>query len=258
MTIIESIILGAVQGLTEFLPISSSGHLVLFQKLFSINEPPIFFDTLIHVATLLAIIIYLRKEILYILKTLKNIDTIKLVLLIVLATLPAVLVGLFLQDKIDQIFNSLALVAVCFFITSAILFATYFFKNESKDLKNINWLDALFIGVFQALAILPGVSRSGATISASIFRNFKREDAFKFSFLLAIPVISGAFVLQFAKQGFNLLNGSPIVNLLGFVFAFIFGILSLNIIEKVLIKGKLHYFAVYCFLLGALILIFAR
>ena len=120
----------------------------------------------------------------------------------------------------------------------------------------MSWFDALFIGVFQAVAILPGVSRSGSTISASVFRNLKREEAFKFSFLLSIPVILGAFLLQFHKQHFHLFNGDAAQVLLGFLFSLIFGFLSLKIIEKVLVKGKLHYFAIYCFVLGILIIIF--
>src|SRR3989344_1962781 len=196
MTLIQSVFLGAVQGLTEFLPVSSSGHLALFQHFFSFQTPPIFFDTIAHLGTLLAVVFYLRKEIIYI------------------------------------------------------------FKNLKKDIKNISWFDSLFIGVFQAFAILPGISMSGSTISASIFRSLKRDDAFKFSFLMSIPVIFGAFLLQFTEQNFNLFNGGVLTNLTGFLFSAVFGFLSLKIIEKVLIKGKLHYFAAYCFVLGVLILIF--
>jgi len=258
MDIIQAIILGIVQGLTEFLPVSSSGHLALFQKIFGMAEAPIFFDTLVHLATLLAVVFYLRKEILHILETLKEKQTIKLVLLIILATIPAVLAGLFLEDKINSIFNSLSLIGVCFLITSVILFATKFFANYKKEEKDLNWFDALFVGVFQALAILPGVSRSGSTISASIYRGLKKEDAFRFSFLLSIPVIFGAFILQWAKQDFVLLSNGFWPSLLGFLFALIFGFLSLKIIERVIIKGKLHYFAIYTLILGMITLIFIK
>jgi len=263
MNLIQSIILGAVQGLTEFLPVSSSGHLALFQHIFSFSTPPIFFDTIAHLGTLLAVIFYLKKEIIYILKTLKEKQTIKLILLIILASLPAIIAGLLLKDKIEEIFSSLYLVGISFIITSVILFATKFFSAEGgsafggkKDINNISWFDSLFIGIFQAFAILPGISRSGSTISASIFRNLKREDAFKFSFLMSIPIIFGAFILQLAEQDFNLFNGSTFTNLTGFFFAIIFGFLSLIIVEKALIKGKLHYFAPYCFILGVLVLSF--
>jgi len=256
MNLIQSIILGAVQGLTEFLPVSSSGHLALFQHFFSFQTPPIFFDTIVHLGTLLSVVFYLRKEIIYILKTIKEQQTIKLILLIIVASLPAVIVGLLIKDKIEEIFSSLYLVGISFIITSIILFCTKFFKNEKKDINQISWMDSLFIGVFQAFAILPGISRSGSTISASIFRDMKREDAFKFSFLMSIPVIFGAFLLQFKEQNFDLFNGDILTNLAGFLFAVIFGFLSLKIVEKVLVKGKLHYFAPYCFILGVLVLIF--
>ena len=256
MTLIQSVFLGAVQGLTEFLPVSSSGHLALFQHFFSFQTPPIFFDTIAHLGTLLAVVFYLRKEIIYIFKTLKEKQTLKLILLIIIASLPAVIAGLLLKDKMEGIFSFVYLIGISFVITSLILFATKFFKNEKKDIKNISWFDSLFIGVFQAFAILPGISRSGSTISASIFRSLKRDDAFKFSFLMSIPVIFGAFLLQFTEQNFNLFNGGMLTNLTGFLFSAVFGFLSLKIIERVLIKGKLHYFAAYCFVLGVLILIF--
>jgi undecaprenyl-diphosphatase len=256
MDIIQSIVLGVVQGLTEFLPISSSGHLVLLQELFGIKNPPIFFDTILHLGTLVAVAFYLRKEIIYILKTITQKETIRLILFLILATIPAVIAGLFLQDKMEEIFSSIFYVGIFFLLTSVILFATRFFQKQTKDFKTINWFDALFIGVFQAVAILPGVSRSGSTISASIFRNMEREAAFKFSFLMSIPVIFGAFVLQLTKQHFQFFNGDVTPNIIGFLFAMIFGFVSLKIIEKVLIKGKLHYFAYYCLVLGLIVLIF--
>ncbi|MBI2054203.1 MAG: undecaprenyl-diphosphate phosphatase [Candidatus Staskawiczbacteria bacterium] len=181
MDIFQSIILGIVQGITEFLPISSSGHLVLLQKMFGIKEPPIFFDTLIHFATILAVIFYLRKEIWSVLKGLNKKENQRLVLLILLATIPAVVVGFSMKDEIDEIFNSLSLLAVSFLITALILFLTKFFENGKKNLEKLSWLDSLLIGIFQALAILPGVSRSGGTISAGFFRGLDRTSAFKFS-----------------------------------------------------------------------------
>jgi len=228
----------------------------LFQNLFGMENPPIFFDIMVHLGTLLAVVFYLRKEIIYILKTLKEKQTIKLILLLILGTIPAVFAGLFLEDKIDSIFTSITLIGMCFIITSIILFATKFFKNSKKETKDMTWFDSLFVGLFQAFAILPGVSRSGSTMSASLYRGLKSEDAFKFSFLLSIPVILGAFVLQFIKQDFMLFNDGILSSLLGFLCSIIFGFLSLKIIEKAVIKGKLHYFAFYTLALGLAILIF--
>jgi undecaprenyl-diphosphatase len=255
MDIIQAIFLGAVQGLTEFLPISSSGHLAIFQKIFNLKESPIFFDTIVHLGTLLAVIFYLRKEIVYILKTIREKETIKFIFLIIIATIPAVFAGLFLEDKIESIFSSMTLIGICFLITSIILFSTKFLAKYEKSEKELKWYEALFVGIFQAFAILPGISRSGSTMAASIFVGLKKEDAFRFSFLLSIPVISGAFILQFTKQDFILFGNNFLPNLLGFIVAIIFGLLSLKIIEKVLIRGKLHYFAIYTFVLGVLILI---
>lgn len=254
MDIIQSIILGVVQGITEFLPISSSGHLVLFQKLFGVKEPPIFFDTLIHFATLIAVIFYLRKDITTMIKNIKQKETQKLVALIVLGTIPAVIVGFLIKDNIEQVFSSLTLVSVSFLVTALILAITKFFENGQKYLKNITWFDALFVGIFQALAILPGVSRSGSTISAGLFRQLKREDAFRFSFLLFIPVIFGAMVLQITEVDFVSLQNNIIVNLAGFIVALLVGLVSLKILNIIMSKGKIHYFALYCLALGLITL----
>lgn len=256
MDIAQSILLGIVQGLTEFLPVSSSGHLVLFQKLFGFQEAPIFFDTLVHFATLLAVLFYLRKEIWQILTNLKK--SINLIWLLVLGTLPAVIFALLFKDYIENSFNLVWLLSVGFFITAALLLATKFIGNEKKDMQEISWLDSFIIGIFQAVAILPSISRSGATISSALYRGIKREDAFKFSFLLSIPAIAGAMVLQVFDFNPSNLNGGFWPNALGFIFAAVFGFFSLFILERIAQKGKLHYFAVYCFVLGALILLFVR
>lgn len=256
MDIIQAIFLGVVQGLTEFLPISSSGHLAIFQKVFGLKESSIFFDTIVHLGTLLAVVFYLRKEIFYILKTIKEKETIRFIFLIFIATIPAVFAGLFLEDKIEGIFNSMALIGICFFITSIILFLTKFFARYEKNEKDLKWYEALFVGIFQAFAILPGISRSGSTMASSIFVGLKKEDAFRFSFLISIPVILGAFILQFIKQDFVLFGNGFVQSLLGFMTAIIFGLLSLKIIEKTIIRGKLHYFAIYTLILGIIVLIF--
>jgi len=256
MDIIQSLILGAIQGITEFLPVSSSGHLVLFQKIFGFQEPPIFFDTLVHFATLLAVVIFLRKEIFSIAKDIKDKKNQKLIALLILATIPIVIVGLLIKENINQVFNSLELLSIAFLATAVILLFTKIFRNEQKSLEKLGWINSLFIGVFQALAILPGVSRSGATISAGLFAGLKREDAFKFSFLLAIPAILGAMVLQIFEISPESLIGGFAANFIGFITAAIFGFLSLKILERIIVKGKLHYFAIYCFSLGIIIFIF--
>jgi undecaprenyl-diphosphatase len=256
MDIIQAIILGIVQGITEFLPVSSSGHLVLFQKLFGLKEAPIFFDTLLHFATLMALIFYFRKEIVDILVNFKK--NINLIWLFILGTLPAVIFVLLFKDQVEESFNSVWMLSAGFLITAALLFATKFLREGEKDLHNISWLDSIIIGIFQAISILPSISRSGATVSSALYRNIKREDAFKFSFLLSIPAILGAVVLQIFDFNWQKLNGGILPNTLGFLAAAIFGFLSLKLLERIMVKGKLYYFAIYCFALGLVILFFVH
>lgn len=255
MTLFEAIFLGTLQGLTEFLPISSSGHLVLAQKFLGLKSPPIFFDVLIHVATLWAIVIYLRKDLIKLLSGLREKENQKLVFLVVLGTLPIVIVGFLLLDYIEKIFNSFLAVGISFLITSAILASTWLIKKMEKNLGGITYLDSIFVGFFQALAILPGVSRSGSTISAGIFRKIERTAAFKFSFFLAIPAICGALILNLA-QAEIFSDSSFLGGFLGFISAVISGLLALKVLEKALIKGNFYFFAIYCFILGITVLLF--
>lgn len=248
MNYAQAIILAIVQGVTEFLPISSSGHLVIMQKLFNFSQPPVLFDIFVHVGTLGAIIIYFKKELKIIIR--KN----KILLMVVIGTLPAAVIGFFLQNYIVQIFNSLRMVGISLLITAGLLFSSKFIKEPSRDFKYLNWKDALFVGFFQALAILPGVSRSGSTIVSGLWRGLKRENAFIFSFSLAIPAILGALVLQVPAlfdSPYFYLNQS----ILGMIVAGIVGYFTLRILEKTLKSTKFHWFSVYCLILGLIVLI---
>lgn len=255
MSIIQSIILGVVQGITEFLPISSSGHLVVFQKIFGLKEAPVFFDALLHAGTLLAIVLYFKKEIVNIIKNFWEKGTQRLVLNILIGTVPVVVVGFLIKDKVGEMFNSLLLTGISFLITALLLWLTYFFKKQTKSINDLTWVDSLFIGVFQAISIIPAISRSGATIAAGIYRKIDRESAFKFSFLLAIPALLGAFILQLFQGGVNVLESSFASYIIGFLVAIIIGLVSLKILEKILVRGKFSYFAVYCFVLGVVIIL---
>lgn len=257
----QAIFLAIIQGLTEFLPISSSGHLVIFQKLFGLN-PPVLFDILVHVGTLGAIIVYFLKPLLKISK--------HTLLLVIIGTIPAMVVGLFLQTYINQIFDSLRLVGIALLITAGLLLVSKRFKllnrrfkpaRQSLALKALaggypKWQDALFVGIFQALAILPGVSRSGSTIVAGLARKLDRETAFRFSFYLAIPAILGALALQIP----DLIGGQ--VNylsqgILGMIIAGAVGYEALKILEKTLLGAKLWLFGIYCLVLGIIIFLFS-
>jgi undecaprenyl-diphosphatase len=260
MSYSQTIFLAIVQGLTEFLPISSSGHLVIFQKLFGLR-PPVLFDILVHVGTLGAVVVYFRKELGKIILGIKNRHStyIDICLLVVVGTIPAAVVGLFLQKYIYQIFDSLKLVGVALLITSGFLFSTLWFKSlnrQNGQFKSLKWMDALFIGIFQALAIFPGISRSGSTVVSGLWRGLSRETAFQFSFCLAIPAILGALVLQIPElinSQFNQLNQA----IGGMIIAGIVGYLSLVILKRFLMKSRLWIFGIYCFLLGIIILIFS-
>ncbi|KPJ70892.1 hypothetical protein AMJ51_00730 [Microgenomates bacterium DG_75] len=244
MSYSQAIFLAIIQGLTEFLPVSSSGHLVIFQKLFNFTEPPVLFDILVHVGTLGAVLVYFRKELIKISQ--------KIIWLIVVGTIPAAIVGLLLQNYVNDIFNSLKLVGVTLLITGGLLFTSKQFKKFNRQFKSLNWRDALLVGAFQALAILPGVSRSGATIVSGLWRRFDRETAFQFSFYLAIPAILGALLLQIPDLIYSPC-GYLEQGILGMVVAGAVGYGALRILEKTLLSAKLWLFGIYCLALGFVI-----
>ena len=255
MSYFQAIFLATVQGLTEFLPVSSSGHLVIFQKLFGL-KPPVLFDTLVHVGTLGAVIFYFKEELAKVGIGLarKEKKSWRIVWLVFAGTIPAVIVGLFLRGMIDRIFDSLQLVGISLLVTAGLLFSTKLVKRNKKQFKYLKWPDALTVGLFQALAILPGISRSGSTIVAGLWRRLDRETTFQFSFFLAIPAIIGAVVLQTPDLIFSscayLTQG-----LLGMVIAGLVGYLALVILEKVLKEARLFFFGFYCAFLGLLTLL---
>jgi len=261
VTILQALILGFIQGLTEFIPVSSSGHLVLGQRIFNFKAPPIIFDILVHVATLGAIIIFFRKELISDTKDFfkaifqGNIKKIpKICWLVIIGTIPAAAIGFLLEPFLGKIFNSTILVGFSLILTSILLFSENFLKKQTKKITSTSGIDALIIGSFQALAILPGVSRSGSTIIAGLWRKLKKEDAFKFSFYLAIPAIIGAQALEI-RGLFEIRNGGFIPHFIGFITAFLTGILALKFLKKMVISKRLAYFGIYCFLIGSLAII---
>jgi len=245
MTLIQALILGLLQGLTEFLPVSSSGHLVIAQHFFGFLTPPVFFDILLHLATALAIIIVLWRPLL-------SLDK-KTFGFILLASLPAGIIGILLNSSITALFSSVKLVAVALLITGLLLFLTRYFFSQAKNTR-LTWKNTLFIGLFQAIAIIPGISRSGSTISAGIFAKLRPELIFNFSFLLALPAIFGAAFLQLKDLNFSSsLLGLPLA--IGFFAAFISGLFALKILKKFVSRGQFSFFAYYCLVLGFLLLV---
>jgi undecaprenyl-diphosphatase len=256
----QSIFLGIVQGLTEFLPISSSGHLVFFQSLLGLKEPLIFFDVMLHLGTLLSVVIYFRKDICEIVQGLgavlkkrhKNPPQVKLFLLIVLASIPTGLMGILFKDWFESLFSKPKWVGGMLLITGLVLWLTRWAKKEGKPLEQMGWFDAILIGIAQGIAIIPGISRSGATISAGLFCGLDRELSGKFSFLLSIPAILGATLLEYKKV--DTASGVGTV-LIGAAMAFGVGILALTFLMKIIKMGKLFNFSYYCCGMGILMII---
>ena len=252
MTLLEAIILGIVQGLAEFLPISSSGHLALGQYLFGIDDSNLVFIIVVHVGTLIPVIIVFREAIWELIK--KPFQ--KMTYLLLLATVPAAIVGIFFDDAIEAALGSMGFLAVGFVVTGLVLIGTDRLRKATKKSDEITYLDALLIGVAQAVAVFPGISRSGSTIAAALSRGIIREDAAKFVFLMSIPAIAGALLLQIIHvvRGNVLLEDLNFVSLgAGFVAAALSGYLAINFMLAAIKKAKLRYFAYYVLLLAAAI-----
>ncbi len=265
MDITVAIILGVVQGITEWLPVSSSGHLVILQHLFG-YENSTSYDIMVHAGTLLAVILYFWKDFIMIVKNflLTFVDITKegkrafvktedrrITWYIVIATLPIVVVGLAIQDYVNDIFNSLVLVGSALIITGFWLISTMWKKGREKmNIKNSIW-----VGLAQSVAILPGISRSGSTISTAMLLNVDKNEAARFSFLLSIPAVAGAFTLEFITIPFHELTSTA--NLIGFLTSFVVGILTIHFLLGVIKRGKFHLFAFYCWALGIAVVLYA-
>jgi len=250
----EAVLLGLVQGIAEFLPISSSGHLALFQRLFGIHEATLGFDVLLHVGTLIPVCVVYGKEIWALIR--KPFQ--KMTLLLIIGTLPAVAAALLLGDAIETLFTSMLFLAAGFAVTGVILLLADFLPSGHKEEREITWLDALLIGCAQGVAVAPAISRSGSTISASLLRGLKRETAARFSFLLSIPAILGAAVLQVKDMlsGGDVFAGIPATSLIaGFLVAMVSGYLAIQFMLRLIQKAKLRYFSIYLFLLAAFIFV---
>lgn len=253
MSILEALILGIVQGLTEFLPVSSSGHLVLVQKLFGIEEGAFVFDMALHLATLIPVMIVFRKDILRMIRKPFS----KLTALLAVALVPTVIIALLFGDFIEETFQSGQFLGIAFILTGIVLWFADKAANRKKDAKTASFPDAAFIGTAQAIAILPALSRSGMTISAALARGMSRDFALKFSFLLSIPTILGAAV----KGSYDLLKANepislqPVPVIIGVAAAAVCGYFAIRFLKRILEKGSLRVFSYYVVSLGTLILI---
>lgn len=261
MNWIEALVLGLIQGLTEYLPVSSSGHLAIGAHLFGINgEDNLTFTIMVHVATVLSTLVILWKEIDWILKGLfkfqMNEET-KYALNIVISMIPVGIVGVFFKDQVEEVFGSGLLIVGCMLIVTAILLTfSYFAKPRQKE--NISPLHAFIIGLGQALAVLPGLSRSGTTIATGLLLGDKKEKMAQFSFLMVIPPILGEALLDLLEglKGEEALGGiDAFPMLVGFIAAFVSGCLACKWMINIVKKGKLVYFGIYCAIAGAVTII---
>ena len=270
MTIFQSIILGIIQGITEFLPISSSAHLVLTPYLlgWSIPEEQIFpFDVLVQMGTLVSVIIYFWDDLKMIvfeflaqLKSGKIGETAnqRLGWWIILATIPAGIFGVLFSDKIEEAFHSPVATALFLLVTAALLIASERIGAKNRNLESFTWKDALWIGCAQALAVFPGISRSGSTISAGIFRNIKRPDSARFSFLISVPIFiaAGIFGIFDLSEMPDLENFLPAI-LVGFITSAVVGYLVIRWLLKYLSHRSLIPFGIYCIILSFIVIVFS-
>lgn len=257
MSWFEALILGIIQGLTEYLPVSSSGHLAIGQALFGMSDGAdnLMFTVAVHVATVLSTIVILWSEIDWIVRGLfkceLNAET-KYALNIVVSMIPVGIVGLFFKDYVEEIFGSgLLVVGFCLLITASLLIFSYYAKPRQKE--HISWKDAFIIGLAQAVAVLPGVSRSGSTIATGLMLGNKKELLAQFSFLMVIPPILGEALLDVLKmlKGEDVMGGIEALPLaIGFVAAFLSGCVACKWMINIVKKGKLIYFGIYCAVVG--------
>ena len=254
MNYLEAIILGIIQGLTEFLPVSSSGHLELMKAILgdkSLPEESLTFTVVLHFATALSTLVIFRKEVFEIFKGLfqfKWNEELQFSLKIILSMLPAVFIGLYFEEELESFFGGqILLVGFMLIITALLLLFADRAKNTSK---NISFFNAFVVGVSQALAILPGISRSGATISTSVLLGVDRTKAARFSFLMVVPLIFGKIAKDVMSGSINFQSEQIGALSVGFIAAFVAGLFACKWMIKIVKKSKLSYFSLYCFIVG--------
>lgn len=271
MTLVQAIILGIFQGISEFLPISSSGHLVILQHFFGIKEGNLFFTEMLHFGTLLSIAIVYFNDIINIIveffkmlvsgiknKRFKVVNEYqKLALLIILGSIPTAIIGLVFEDFFKKLYSSSMLpIGIAFLITGLLLWVANKKPHENKNVRDMTVLDSLIIGTFQGIAIIPGISRSGSTIIAGLFRGLNRPLATEYSFLLALPATFGAGlfgIIDVLKTNSMITVDGPLI--VGVLLSTIVGVLAIRFLIKILKKDKLHYFSYYLWIIGFITII---
>jgi undecaprenyl-diphosphatase len=249
MEILYTAILGIIQGLTEFLPISSSGHLVILQKIFGLKDGTLFLNLVLHTGTLAAVLVFFFSEIKDLFRSFsyqKNPD----LYWIVLANIPTAIIGLTLKQVYEEL-SSLWIVGIMLLITASILFLI---KNKQETAGSLTARKSLIIGAVQGIAAVPGISRSGSTIAVSLMMNVEKEKAFSFSFLLSVPAILGADLLiikDFVSGAAVIKSSFPALGI-GFILSFLTGLAALSVLKKFILTRRFHYFGYYCAAAGIL------
>lgn len=261
MSELDALLLGIIQGLTEFLPVSSSGHLELGKAILgdtSLPSESLLFTVVVHFATALSTIVVYRNDILDILKGLfqfKWNDDLKFSLKIILSMIPAAVVGVLFDEEIEALFNGNILFVGFMLIVTALLL---WLADKAKDTnKNVSFPNALTIGISQAIAILPGISRSGATISTAVLLGIDKTKAARFSFLMVVPLILGKIAKDIMSGDITTTSSNNLVLIIGFISAFVAGLVACTWMIKLVKKSKLSYFAIYCLVVGLIAIIVA-
>jgi len=276
MNTTEAILLGIIQGLTEFLPVSSSGHLVLFQQIFGLKEAELFFDVCVHLGTLVAVILVFHREIGNIIAALLRLVSLagqkdkfrqrvdsdpdaKMALLIIIGSIPTAILGLMFHNIADRLFSAPFFTGLMLVVTGSLLWLTRRARlnGEKTGLTGFSRTKAFFIGIVQGLAIIPGISRSGSTISIGLLLGINRETAARYSFLLSIPAIVGAGLLSL-KDGLSQVDPVIRLSLLGAGSAALVGYGALKVLLRMVKTGHLYVFAPYCWLVGILAIVLSR
>ena len=274
MTYLQAVILGLVQGLAEFLPISSSGHLAILENFFGIKEDSmLFFAVMLHFGTLLSVFVVFWKDIVELFKelilTIKDLigrkglrlderPIRKLGVMIIVSCIPTAIIGFAFGDIFEGIYSKPILIGVMFIITGLLLLAAETWGGGNRNINNLNYRNSIFICIVQGLAIIPGISRSGSTLFASLLCKLDREFAVKFVFLISIPTILGSFILELPdglKEGVTGQMWGPVI--VGMLVAFLSGLFAVKVMLKVVANKKLKYFSIYLFVLAAAVIIYS-
>lgn len=281
MSLLESIIMGLIQGLTEFLPVSSSGHLALFKELFKIEEPGMFYDVLLHMGTLLAVIVVFRKDIWKMLSAFfsilgtvgRNIGIFvgnlkreekesyyrvinnsyrKFVMLVIVSSIPTAVIGYSAKDLVGMAGELLIVPGICLMVTAILLFVADHIPEGGKLPKDVTYTNAFLVGICQGIATLPGLSRSGTTITACLLNGYSRKFAVKYSFIMSIPAIVGAMILEIKDVDLATISSSEVMNyVIGTLIAAVVGFVCIKIMLLAVKQKKFTIFAIYCMVIGA-------